>query len=389
MNLKIKKFNLNAIILPFRTELFKIIYPLISVLLLGSCNSVDKNSFRISGKIEQLNQNYLILKKADDLHKQTTISIDSIAVNKRGEFNSVYFLEPDIYFLQIDNQSIMLAINKGQNIVINGKNATNITVKGSRDTDLLMAYENFRKQSLNKLVTTVRDSIKTLSKNDKNAELIVQLRELEVKNYQKHLNELVAFVEKNMGTSIGVCYSSIRWNGETNLPFLKTLVTNFEKAHPNQQIAKKVRNQLNLIEKTSVGSTLPNIAIPNVAADTLTLYSSLKRYTLVDFWASWCPPCRTESALLNSLYKKYNSIGFEIYAVSFDFNRDAWLNAIEKDSRVWLNVSSVSGFNTPISEELGITALPANLIVDSQGKIVAANIHGKVLEDTIINLFAN
>lgn len=357
--------------------------------ILHSCDTTDKNSFRISGKIEQLNKNYLILTKADNLHKQTTVIIDTIAVNNRGEFNSVYFLEPDIYFLKADNKSIMLAIDKGQSIIVNGKNANNVVVKGSRDTDLLMAYENFRKQSLNNLVTKVRDSIKTLSKNDANAQLIVQLRELEVINYQKHLNELVDFVEKNMGTTIGVCYSSIRWNGETNLPFLKTLTDNFEKAHPNQQIAKKVRNRLNLIEKTSIGSVLADIAIPNSAGDTITLYKSLKQYTLVDFWASWCPPCRTESNLLNTLYKKYNNLGFEIYGVSFDFNRDAWLNAIEKDNRIWPNVSSVSGFNTPISEELGITALPANLIVDARGKIVAANIHGKALEKAVNDLFAN
>jgi thiol-disulfide isomerase/thioredoxin len=228
-----------------------------------------------------------------------------------------------------------------------------------------------------------------VSKNSTNAELIVQLRELEVINYQKHLNELVDFVEKNMGTSIGVCYSSIRWNGETNLPFLKTLTSNFEKAHPNQQIAKKVRDRLNLIEKTSIGSILPDIAIPNIAGDTITLYNSLKQYTLVDFWASWCPPCRTESTLLNTLYKKYNNLGFEIYGVSFDFKREAWLNALEKDSRIWPNVSSVSGFNTPISEELGITALPTNLVVDANGKIIAANIHGKELEKFINNLFNN
>jgi thiol-disulfide isomerase/thioredoxin len=117
------------------------------------------------------------------------------------------------------------------------------------------------------------------------------------------------------------------------------------------------------------------------------LDSVRKKYTLIDFWASWCPPCRTESSLLNSLYSNYNSKGFEIYGIYLDSKSESWLKAIEKDQRIWPNVSSVEGFKTPISIEFGITALPTNFLIDETGKIIASNIHGKQLKTKIETLF--
>jgi len=109
-----------------------------------------------------------------------------------------------------------------------------------------------------------------------------------------------------------------------------------------------------------------------------------KKYTLIDFWASWCGPCRSESNTLNALYEKYNAKGFEIYGVSLDDNKNKWLKAIEKDNRTWTNVSSLQGFKTPASYDYAVTALPDNYLIDANRKIIAKNIHGEELV-TLIN----
>lgn len=362
---------------------------IISIVFLIGCTSKNQNSFGISGKVENLNTNYIVLSKIENLQKKTTKTIDTLNVNKRGEFNSVYFLEPNIYNLTFDTKTIQLAIDKGQHITINGSSIEDLTIAGSSDTKLLNAYESFRKESLNSLVNSVRKQIKKLKKSGAEQTEIAELRELEVENYKKHLNELVVFIKENMGTSIAIYPTSIRWNGDENLSFLQELVANFEEKHPTLEITRKLKEKLQLLKKTSIGSVISGIDMPNSVDKIVHLDSIKGTYTLIDFWASWCPPCRTESVLLNELYTSYQSKGFEIYGISLDSKKDRWLKALEQDKRVWPEVSTIEGFNTPVAIEYNITALPTNFLIDINGKIIAVNIHGKELKEKITELLSN
>jgi len=357
------------------------------ILLFSGCSTKEKNSFSISGKISNLNADHIILSQVQNLQKKTYKIVDSLAVNKLGEFNAVYFLEPNIYQLTINDKKLPLAINKGQNITINGSEINNLIVKGSKDTQLLKDYESFRRESLNRLVLSVRKEIKDIPKTAKNLAQINSLRELEVENYNKHLNELISFVKDNLETSIAVYHSSTRWTGGENLTYLQSLVSNFEEKHPSIEITQKLKNKLSLIEKTSIGSVISNINMPNRNNNIIALDSIKGKYTLVDFWASWCPPCRAESTLLNELYSNYKEQGFEIYGISLDSKKGSWVKALDKDKRIWPEVSTVEGFNTKTSIEYGITALPSNFLIDSNGKIIAVNIHGKKLNQKLKQLF--
>lgn len=359
------------------------------ILFFIGCSTRNENSFIISGKLSNLTTDFITLSMVEDLQTNKTRVIDTLKVNKRGKFNAVYFLESAIYNLTInDNKTVQLAIDKGQHVVITGENIDNLNISGSADTQLLTAYETFRKESLNRLVNSVRDSIKKIKTTTIEENEIADLRELEVENYKQHLNELVQFVKEKMGTSIAIYATSTRWNSE-NLPFLKELVSRFENVHPNLGITQKLKNRIQLLEKTTVGGTITTIKMPNQFDEIVELATIKGTYTLIDFWASWCPPCRIESVLLNNLYKDYHSKGFEIYGISLDSNKERWLKALEMDSRVWPNVSTLKGFKTPISIEFGITALPTNFIIDAEGKIIATNIHGKVLKEKIEELFSN
>lgn len=352
------------------------------------CTSEKKPSFSIEGNISNLKENFIVLSAVEDIQNAKKRVIDTIKVTDLGEFKSDYWLEPNIYSLTFDGiKTINLAIDKGQHIVVKGTSLDDLEISGSIDTDLLNAYESFRIESLDRLVNSVRKEIKTLQGDTANEDKISELREVEVENYKKHLNELMAFVNEKMGTSIAIYPTSIRWNGEDNLPFLQKLVAEFEEKNPALNITQKLIDKLHMLEKTSVGGNISEIVMPSASNELISLNNIRAKYTLIDFWASWCPPCRTESKLLNNLYNTYQAKGFEIYGISLDSKRENWLNAIVKDKRIWTNVSTVEGFKTPVSLEYGITSLPTNFLIDASGKIIAVNIHGQHLKEKIDALF--
>ena len=363
------------------------ILSLFTILFIG-CTSEKKPSFTIEGSVPGLKENFILLSVVDDIQNNISTVIDTIKVSDLGEFKSDYSLEPSIYTLNFDEiKSINIAIDKGQHISIKGTSLDDLEISGSVDTDLLIAYEAFRIESLDRLVTSVRKEIKTLQSDKINEDKIAELRELEVANYKKHLAELMNFVKEKMGTSIAIYATSTRWIGGENLPFLQKLVGEFEEKHQTLKITKKLKERLQLLEKTSVGGTISEIEMPNSLNELISLSDIRAKYTLIDFWASWCPPCRTESKLLNGLYNAYNAKGFEIYGISLDSKRESWLNAIEKDKRIWTEVSTVEGFKSKVSVEYGITSLPTNFLIDASGKIIAVNIHGKELKEKIDELF--
>ncbi|WP_111706944.1 TlpA family protein disulfide reductase [Lutibacter citreus] len=360
---------------------------LITILLFSGCNSNNENSFIISGKIPTLKNRYILLSKIETIKMNKTTFIDSIKVDERGEFNSVYFLEPAIYSLSFNNErTILIAANRGQNIKFKGISVDKIKVAGSKDSKLLYAYQAFRTKSLNRLVKSVRDEIKNLDSTKISVKKITELRELEVENYGKHMNELADFVKDKMGNSIAIYVSALRWNNE-KLPFFEDLMVDFSEKYPDLEITHQLQDKIELLKKTSIGSKISAIKMPNEFNKTISLDSIKGTYTLIDFWASWCPPCRTESVLLKELYKAYNPEGFQILSISLDSNGNRWLNALKLEQRTWPNVSTVEGFSTPVAIEYGITSLPYNILIDAEGKIVASNVHGKHLKEFVEKLF--
>lgn len=121
-----------------------------------------------------------------------------------------------------------------------------------------------------------------------------------------------------------------------------------------------------------------------VATKTITAAS---KYTFIDFWASWCAPCRAQAKALLPLYKKYKAKGLGVIGVSLDTDANRWKNAIRDDGYPWTNLSDLKGFDSPISKKYGIKAIPQNLLIDSMGNIIGMNLHGKALEARLEVLF--
>ncbi|HUR65614.1 MAG TPA: TlpA disulfide reductase family protein [Chitinophagaceae bacterium] len=137
------------------------------------------------------------------------------------------------------------------------------------------------------------------------------------------------------------------------------------------------------------GQMASDIALPTVKGDTVRLSSLKGKVVLLDFWASWCGPCRAANRGLTKLYGKFKDKGFEIYSVSLDDEKDAWVKAIRQDKINWLQVIEKGGWETATAKKWEIYALPTSYLIDKDGRLVAMDLEGKQLEKALKDMLDN
>lgn len=135
-----------------------------------------------------------------------------------------------------------------------------------------------------------------------------------------------------------------------------------------------------LTAQPTVGSTSPDIQLPDMQGQQQSLHSLRGKYVLVDFWASWCGPCRISNRNLRPLYQKFRSKGFEIFGVSIDDKADAWQRAVVADKINWMQVHQAGGWRAPIARQWGIEAIPASFLINPEGRIIAIDPDEKQLK---------
>jgi peroxiredoxin len=128
------------------------------------------------------------------------------------------------------------------------------------------------------------------------------------------------------------------------------------------------------------GQQAPDIALKDVHGNTVRLWDLRGKVVLLDFWASWCGPCRHANKGLVKLYDKLKAKGFEIYSVSIDDEKSEWERAIAADKITWLQVNDKGGWYAPVAASLKIEAIPATFLIDKQGVVVALDLEGRELE---------
>lgn len=172
------------------------------------------------------------------------------------------------------------------------------------------------------------------------------------------------------------------------LEYVDPLINKYPWLKEAKEVKEGIDKAIAASKKTEDGAKFINITQADPDGKSIKLYDYLKgkKYVLVDFWASWCGPCRAENPHILKVYNKYKDKGFDVFAVSLDDNKDRWIKAIKDDKMPWAQVSDLKGWKNEAAQYYNITAIPMNYLLDENGVIVARNLRGDALENVISKL---
>lgn len=161
---------------------------------------------------------------------------------------------------------------------------------------------------------------------------------------------------------------------------LKRIYDGFSENLKTTGFGKQLGKDYVKTDPLAIGNIAPTFSAKTPEGEEFALEEALGKYTLIDFWAAWCMPCRRENPNLVKVYEKYQDKGFNILGVSFDRNKRSWTNAIEQDGLEWDQISNLRFWNDPIAKMYKIRSIPANMLLNEEGRILAKNLRGRSLQ---------
>lgn len=220
------------------------------------------------------------------------------------------------------------------------------------------------------------------------SENLYQSLHKEIDNLPQEENFIKAmeFVEKNPNSIVSAMTLSLyctSWGKEKT----KQLFQLFSSENKKTDYGKLVQKYININREPKIGEQFIDFEMTDNHGNIKKLSELKRKIVLLEFWASWCRPCREENPELLKTYKKFNAKGFEIFAVSIDDNKTNWIEAIEKDRLSWKHVSDLSGKKNSAALTYGVKALPTNFLINQNGTIIDKNLHGEKLNEKLIELF--
>jgi len=368
----------------------KLLFPLL-LLFIISCNSAQNNDSTnaLSGNISNLSDKtnlFLDVVSPNEITQKAITQID-----KNGNFKFDFQIESEgVYRLRINQQNfITLILKPNENAIITG-DVNNFASSSEESEQLKELNVQLQKKyvkidSLSKLYN--------LTNNDSLTTYNLQLKLFSLKFDIENL--YVKVIDKNPASLLS--YSAVsQLNPDQYIDEYKKVDEGLGKEFPNSAYYKAFHQHFLLVNRLPIGKLAPDFTVPDRNGKDLTLSSLRGKIILLDFWASWCHPCRKENPNIVKSYQKFHDKGFDIFSVSLDGMpqqqnpKQDWLNAIAQDGLVWENQGcEFKGWSAESIKVYGVQAIPFNVLIDKEGKILGKNLRGEALYQKLAEIFKN
>ena len=198
-----------------------------------------------------------------------------------------------------------------------------------------------------------------------------------------------SFIDTNRNREAIAYFMDDLLDSKYSLPTIEKDYANLAPEVKASVAGQALLQRIEFMKPTAMGGIAPDIQLADTTGKTISLYSLRGNYVLLDFWASWCSPCREEIPNLKEIYAAYHDKGLEIYSVSLDSKREAWTKALNELEMPWVHVSSLKGWDCPTAKRYGVTSIPKMYLLDPQGKIIGIDLRGETLKEKIAFLNEN
>ena len=374
------------------------------LILAASCQSKKKGSFTVSGTFKNANELAAVagpISKAYLMEvtygkDQAPIILDSakLPVNNGSFSVSGPTKKEEIFELVFGNNVIAVPlINDASEVHVNvdlAKKDDFYDVSGSDASnqlkDLIKVFGK-KNYEVEKGMATI-DSLRQSNTPDSVMQLAVARQNNVIQDLNAYLKQFI-----NTGNDATLCALALSWSSRTLPPHeFEASLINLIKKYPDnvvlgrlkqeydQQQAKMAQDNKAEEEKSWVGKQAPDLTLPDAGGKPVSLASFKGKYLLVDFWASWCGPCRAENPNVVKAYNEFKGKNFTILGVSLDKEKDAWQEAIRTDGLSWTHVSDLKFWQSQAVSTFGFEGIPFNVLIDPQGKIIAQGLRGDDLE---------
>jgi len=266
---------------------------------------------------------------------------------------------------------------------VNGPNLVHATVSGSSEklNNENVELEKALEPAFNELADA---SPLQVSEEVQKTEAYQKMADEKIALANSHRYEAVSkFVGEHPESMVSLDAMNNYMLQDPSLPELESTFNSLSAKVKGSPMGLAFARGLKNAEKTAIGFTAPDFTQNDVNGNPLTLSSFRGKYVLLDFWASWCSPCRAENPNVVKAFEKYKDKNFIIISVSLDQVKSAWVQAIKKDGMPWLHVSDLKAFGNDVAVKYSVHSIPTNFLIDPQGKIIAKSLRGVQLDEAL------